>query len=322
MPPKQGYDPDFLGARLRVPLPTMTAKQQQDAARALDASSPVLAYIHYSVVLSASRRFPYFSAANVDAASLRKIAREKIFNGPDKWELDPRVAEYQWGKELYEAPSSDFDRGHMTKREDPQWGASDAAAIEAARSTFHFTNCTPQVSELNSISWRALESYIMAEASAIHRKRICVLTGPVLDEKDPVFVSRVLGMPVRLPTLFWKVVYYSDDGKALKRVGFLMGQGNLLYERRIAQRSRGARVYAPLEPLAEHYTDFKDAETYQVNIATIEQTSKLAFAPAADPYKDPRPSKLIITEVQIEGKKRSLPSAEPAVEIRYEGLTL
>ena len=186
----------------------------------------------------------------------------------------------------------------MTKREDPQWGSTEAVALEAARATFHFTNCVPQVGELNTQEWGKLETFILEKTSVPDNLKVCVLTGPVLAEEDPEFVTEVDGETVQLPTLFWKVVYYTEDGKNLSRAGFLMGQENILFDKGMAIR----KVRPAAERLAIHdrlFQDFEDAAIYQVNIQTIEQLSRLTFSPALEPYHDDRPLKLIVKKVQL-----------------------
>ena len=322
----RGYNTGFLGPTLHVPLPLLSPAQKNDLAPVSDMKDGILHYIHYSLALSRTRRFPYFTATNIDGHRFKKIRRSEVFDsGIDEWSMDERVREYQWGQALYDANKSDFQRGHMTKREDPQWGSSRMSALRAAQSTFFFTNCAPQVLELNARTWAYLETYIMREAAEINRRRVCVFTGPVLDSSDPFFVTPVHGERVQLPVLFWKVVYFSDDGRTLKRVGFLMGQERLLYSRGIASATRGVRLYNRLLPLAPHYTDFKDAETYQVNVATIESLSNLSFADASEPYRDVRPVQLILKEVDIPGKTGRTRSGAPRPgqeEITYQGLTL
>src|SRR6185369_6425672 len=113
-------------------------------------------YINYSVVLSRTRKFPFFTASNIDGAKFKKVKRK------DAWRKDKRINEkYQLGKELYGAEKSDFDRGHMTKREDVQWGDSVEEAKLGADSTFFFTNSVPQHAKLNQKIWLNLENYVL-----------------------------------------------------------------------------------------------------------------------------------------------------------------
>jgi endonuclease G len=170
----QGYQADFMGEGLEVPLPELVTAKQADLA-------PELPYTHFSVYLSRSRRFPYFTATNVNGRLARKIPREQVFaGGADRWEVDSRCPGFQWGQLLYTAPQSDFQRGHMTKREDPQWGSTDEIARRAAQDTFKFSNCVPQVKSLNIKAWGQLEMYILRKKAIPDSKLVNIFTGPVL----------------------------------------------------------------------------------------------------------------------------------------------
>jgi hypothetical protein len=45
--------------------------------------------------------------------------------------------------------------------------------------------------------------------------------------------------------------------------------------------------------------DFEDADTYQVNVGTIEFLTKLHFEPAIEPFTDNRKIKLILKEIDV-----------------------
>lgn len=321
----KGYIPDFISKQCKVPLPILSAIQQKDLAPIKGSRKKTLDYIHFSLALSKKRRFPYFTATNIDGKQFRSIPRRDLFGGSDRWSIDDRATPFQWGDELYRAAKSDFHRGHMTKREDPQWGETKDHAAEAARSTFYFANSVPQVQELNSREWRSLESYILKKQTGQHGLKICLFTGPVLSKDDPYFVTKVAGEYIQIPVLFWKVIYFTKDGKTLNRVGFLMGQKDLLLERKIAvtthPESELEHFVPPLPPL---FADFKDADTYQVNVQTIEQLSGLRFAPASEPFKDDRLLKILLKAVEVDdGLERYVPPGEePVGDFELEGLVL
>lgn len=304
MPAQKGYDPAFMGKKLPVAPPRWRKLREKDLV-SVDGSK-LLDYPHHSIALSSTRKFPLFTAANIDGGLFRKILRRVVFpSGRDEWSLDPRARDYQWGADLYAAPKSDFDRGHLVKREDAQWGADDTEARDGARSTFFFTNCVPQVGDLNRKEWRSLEDYILKKESAPNKLKVNVFTGPVLSEHDPFFVHPVKGQSVQLPVLFWKVIYFTNDGRALSRVGFLMGQRNLLLTRGIARLPEGQEKMAPAPTFFE---DYEDAATFQVNIALIESLTALHFPAAFDPYTDTRLNKIVLEEVEM--KKVKTPFAK------------
>ncbi len=312
-----GYQPGFIGEKLKVLLPQAGERNGKDIAPVKNSKDGLLHYPHHSVVLSKSRKLPLFAAVNIDGKQFRQIDRNKLFpGGSDNWTVDDRAPEHQWGNELYSAKGSDFDKGHMVKREDPQWGPADIAT-EAAKSTFFFSNCAPQVGDLNRKEWRVLEDYILKKESANVKDslKICVFTGPVLSDDDPFFANKIKGQDVRIPTLFWKLVYFTDDGKTLNRVGFLMGQKKLLLDRGI--------VTPPEEELeaVKHFDDYEDASTYQVNIALIETLTGLQFSPANEPYKDTRSTKLVMKQVDLGGLE-SFPAGDSGLEFTLEGIVL
>lgn len=291
----RGFRGDFLSPRHRVRLPRLRRHLRQAVAPVAGDRRNVLHYQNFSLVQHAHRRFPIYTAANIDGRLFKSLPRE------DRWQLEPRIApEHQWGPELYAADRSDFDRGHMTKREDVQWGNTDAEAELGALSTFFYTNAVPQVPKLNRQAWRGLEDYILKTETVERDFRITLLTGPVLAEDDPVFVTPVNGQEVRIPTLFWKVIYFTKSDGRLYRVGFLMGQEELLEQEQLVHPRPVTRS---LDPSDEEllFLQFKNADVFQVNISTISRLSGLIFTAAEEPYRDHRPTTLIHREVQTRG---------------------
>lgn len=296
---KIGYNPYFL--LQKISLPVLSNELQKLVAPVKNSNEDILHYHNYSVAQNALRKFPFYSAANIDGSLFKKITRKDIFpKGRDKWLKDKRIAyAHQWGYELYGAPHSDFDKGHMTKREDVQWGSTNESAAEAARTTFYYTNAVSQHKGINQSLWRKLEDYILHDESIDNDLKISVFTGPVLQDTDPLFVSEVRSQEIQLPTLFWKVVYYQIN-QHLYRVAFLMGQKNLLEKDQIVISSKSISMGDEL------FTDFELAETYQVNVNLIEKLTGLTFSSAIDVYSDTRPSHLILDVVNPRGSDKSI----------------
>lgn len=313
----QGYQPDFMGPQLRVPLPVLSSSQRADA-------SPELAYTHFSVLLSKARRFPYFTATNINGALFRPISREQVFaSGTDEWTLDPRATAYQWGPALYSAQHSDFQRGHMTKREDPQWGTPELAR-RAAQETFHFSNCVPQVQELNTAAWGNLERFILQKQSVKYQLLVNVFTGPALLPDDPIFVTRLAGRkPLLLPKFFWKVVYYTNDGQQLSRAAFLMGQREALLKKGIAKEPTILTKLLEFRSMLrqQHYfEDYKDAALYQVTTGFLERLTGLRFAPAAEVFTADQARDVVFKRVQVpitEQLRTGSVAATPALPLEY-----
>jgi endonuclease G len=292
-----GYDEEFLvddKIKELVSLPTLSQRQNADLAPVSGNNNGVVNYLNYSLQLSKSRKFPFFTATNIDGPLFKKGDR-------DSWKRDDRVKNYQWGSELYSANKSDFDKGHMTKREDVQWGETEGLAQVAASSTFFYSNAVPQHKDLNQRTWRKLEDYILHTETRKRSLRICVFTGPVLSAGDPLFVSRVNNEDVQLPIVFWKIVVFPKDDGTVYRVGFLMSQRQLLIK-------HGLVVVDELEGGTDNeevFMQFDDAETYQVNIATIEELTEIRMPGAIDSYLDDRPTQLILKEVEIDPELES-----------------
>jgi endonuclease G len=193
---RAGYDEDFL-TEFGVPLPGTTAIAD-DVLLVSQSDGSRLDYEHFSIVMSKSRRLALFTAVNIDGSVSVSVPR-----GGDPWAFDGRIPKAaQAGDELY--ADNDFDRGHLVRREDPNWGPT---ASVANRDTFHFTNCAPQLSVFNQRSWLSLEDYILSTTRRVG-ERATVFTGPVFRPDDPVYRG------VAIPLAYWKVVaFIHDDGR-------------------------------------------------------------------------------------------------------------
>lgn len=205
---RDGYQRDFLGDELTVPLPG------DGAANAVEE----LRYRHFSVVLHQTRKLAICAACNIDGNELRRIPRSGT------WKLDARIElGDQHGNELYQR--NDYDRGHLVRRLDPVWGSREIAA-EANEDTFVYTNAAPQHKRLNQRVWLGLEDYILDNADA-RDLRVSVFTGCIFDPGDPTHRG------VQIPRQFWKVVAFvgaggSDHEGELRASGYLMDQSHLI----------------------------------------------------------------------------------------------
>lgn len=213
-----GYDRDFL--EVPVPLPVLTDEQRRNAAKNADAGAEddptILPYTHFSLVMNRRRQLAYYTVVNIDGAQSADLLR-----GRDRWYFDSRIAESeQIGEALYSRNA--LDRGHLVRRLDPVWGTDRERAND---DSFHFTNCSPQHERFNQgqDTWQGLENYILKNADARDRK-VTVFTGPVMDEKDPVYKG------VRLPLAFWKILVYCKSDKTLAAAAYVLEQGQLIQD--------------------------------------------------------------------------------------------
>jgi endonuclease G, mitochondrial len=223
-----GYQEDFIGAgSKRVPLPGLGEWRSRDRAayRTDEPSEYVLRYEHFSVVVSCERRMPLFSAVNIAGGTrTRRISRTNV------WKLDPRIsAEYQILTECYGREDEGyFSRGHMTRREDANWGTK-TVATRADADTFHVTNAVPQAQSFNSPVWLGLEQHLLTHTNQDDMK-VSVITGPVFGKDD----LEMFG--VRVPSQFWKIIAFMHDRTgALSVTAYLASQAAQIAGLREAQ---------------------------------------------------------------------------------------
>ena len=252
---RKGYAENFLGTgKKKVPRLGL-GQWDNDAAEIQSASKKTkfLDYTHFSVAYSTSRKVPIFTAVNIDGGSAKKIKRAS-----DQWFFDLRLPrELQLSESDYGHP--DIDRGHMVRREDPNWGSMAVAKV-ANFDTFHYTNAAPQHARLNQgkTQWLGLEEYVLSNAKTYGLK-ICVFTGPVLRKQDPS-----LDNGVQVPEEFWKVVVAIDAAtKKLRTTGYVLSQGKLI------------------EDITESFV-FGQYRTYQVPVKKIQTATGLDFLELVD----------------------------------------
>ncbi|MDQ6434254.1 DNA/RNA non-specific endonuclease [Mesorhizobium sp. LHD-90] len=241
---RNGFDKDFL-AGFQVDMAKPVGARSRDVSPVGGDASGRLDYRNFSIVMSASRRIAMFTAVNIEGERSVSIERRD-----DKWSLDGRLpVEAQLGEALY--AGNRLDRGHLVRREDPNWGPD---ALVANEDTFHFTNCAPQMDVVNQKTWLGLENYILQNARA-WKDRCSVFTGPVLTGTDLRYREALI------PKAFWKVVaFLSDDGRP----------------------SATAYVVRQERELNELEAAFGAYKTYQRSVRHVEELSGLSFGPLAN----------------------------------------
>lgn len=220
----EGYVDDFLGQRIPLPKP-LKPLQKFIAVLNSNKKDTELKYDHYSVVFHSVRRMPVISAVNVDG-DLQK--RQDKSERKDNWLRDNRIDySIQLNDQYYK--NSNFDRGHMSRREDANWGDTPEIAKRNADRTCMYTNACPQVAALNQSKkkglWGELEKVVLengATKEGPHTNKITVFNGPIFKESDPVFRG------VQVPLSFYKVIFWLTDAGILKATGFKLSQENLV----------------------------------------------------------------------------------------------
>jgi len=263
---REGYDPAFIGkGKLRAPWPGLPAAVEADLAKPSDedpAKPFEIRYTHFGVRFSKRRRQPAMTAVNIDGAHRISIKRKD-----DRWFHDLRIdRELQLDKKDY--ADNDIDRGHMVRREDPNWDSAVPAgnpgnlvtdlATRANFDTFHYTNSAVQHHDFNAghAKWLGLEDYILDSAKT-HGFRASVFSGPVTrddDEADPI------GEGVIAAQEFWKLVVMEDAAQGkLHATAYLLSQGDLIHELLVKRGRNEANEGFVLGPY----------QTYQISIADL-----------------------------------------------------
>jgi endonuclease G, mitochondrial len=268
-----GYKNGFLSSGISIGFPKLNTEQKKDIVT-FNGSNTRLDFIHFSAVMCKSRRLAYFTAVNIDGKNWQDNSRSGSFKN------DGRInGDEQLGSSLYSAKKSDFDKGHLVRREDPEWGDKQLS-LKAGANTFWYTNCAPQHKKLNQEIWADLEANILHTGAAGEKLRCSVFTGPVLSPTDGTFVTKVGGQDIKIPSLFWKVVVWAkSDGKTYA-VGFIQSQEKFLLEGGIITKPMVmnlSRLKAITDEDIFEHLKFKDGKTYQVKIEEIEKQSGLKF---------------------------------------------
>jgi len=251
---RPGYDPDFLGAGAkRVSFPTLSPSLAAEAAPLINPSAynkNILHYHNYSLVMHATRRFAIYSAANI-----RFDQRFDMNRPPDVWRRDPRILDKYQIQNFYYA-SNQFDRGHLTRREDLEFGKNAKTALISAADTCHWTNCTPQHAKFNQNReiWQGIERHILEDTVLTGDLSAQVITGPVLDEGDPEYKD------IQYPLQYWKVVAAIDDTGGLSATAYIASQEAVIAKFGI----EAVDLFGPFK-------------TFQVRIAEIERLTGLTF---------------------------------------------
>lgn len=221
----RGYRSNFLGNDFRVPIPKPLKSIKNQIAKITDSSAYVLKYHKFSVIFNAFQKMPLISCINVEGDPDK---RKDFTERDDKWIRDNRIDfDYQLNNKFY--AKSGFDKGHMSRREDANWGDTPYEAKRNADLTCVHTNACPQVPELNRSNrggvWGKLEKLILeygAKKEEGKTGRISVFNGPIFKESDPVFKG------VKIPMEYYKIVMWLSDNNNLNATAFKLSQADLV----------------------------------------------------------------------------------------------
>ena len=264
----KGYQSKFLGKGIDIPIPMPRKSIQKFIAKVNGTDSMVLKYHHYSVLFHTVRMMPLISAINVDGDMRKRLDNTER---KDVWLRDTRLSfDIQLDDNYYKR--SGFDRGHMARREDANWGSTAEDAKRNADLTCMYTNACPQVAKINQSSkkglWGQLEKIVLetgAQAEKGRTAKILVFNGPIFKEDDPVFRG------IQVPMDFYKIVVWLTDGGELRATAFKLSQIDKVDDIDFEQLD------------LDQNAEFKE---YQCSIESLEKLTHIDFSAikAADTY--------------------------------------
>ncbi|OSI68623.1 hypothetical protein BSZ22_20895 [Bradyrhizobium canariense] len=327
---RDGYDPEFLpGAE--VPLPKLSRDLAKLAAKNLRAGrneDPYeLKYHHYSVIMNGARKLAFVSAVNIDGATSKDYDRStgKITDpmvgidgdgaseASELWFPEHRIRDdeqtprdFYEGQTTFDAQGNQildkrtsghrnrmFQKGHLTRRQDPLWGDDESIIKFANADTFHVTNCSPQVGFFNmgifkqgtnaemraasekqavhpggNLYWRALEEFVLTNARA-ERERVSVFTGAVFDDENdiPWDRGRQEMRGFKAPRQFWKLLLRVENNE-LQATALVADQSPLI-DYVPEALLRGEAVSKPLP--------YDKIKKYHFSVAELQKVTGLAF---------------------------------------------
>lgn len=294
----KGYNPGFIKSSVKVKLDIILTTKQKKLLPKVDGNSDnILHYNDFSILYHEKRRLPFVVMYNINGNDKANQASRPSFRS------DPRIKdECQLDQNFYdlEKKFTEFEIGHMASNNEMGRGAN---GVVKAYQTFHFTNSSPQSEVLNTGLWKGLESYVIKEAGRVaNNQKVCVFTGPVLDQKDPPYVH---DKDFQVPLVFFKVIVFEHKG-GVHSTGFIISHEKRLIEHKLIPVPVKLKTIRRGEPA---FTTYPYKEVFQVNIAFLEKITKLKFTwPGVIPLKVPEtPNMLSVVKSVMnagEAKKR------------------
>ncbi|MCA6111790.1 DNA/RNA non-specific endonuclease [Bradyrhizobium cenepequi] len=181
--------------------------------------------------------------------------------GSQSWRIDPQD---QLGGAYYN--DNDYDKGHLTRRDDAAWGSDKDDALAANWDTLHYTNAAPQYYLLNRSTdftsanldlWGDLENF-SSEQGGQQRTRLSIFNGPIFGDRDKKLDD------ARVPWAFFKIVIWRDRNEPPGAIGFVLSQRDLI------------------ENLPEEAIDPGRFSIRQKRISQIERDLDISFGPVTE----------------------------------------
>jgi len=300
----KGYDETFISQAVPVPADkVLTAGQKKLLPEVNGNNKGILNYTNLSVYYNAKRRVPFVAAYNIDGSKKATgVKRANTFRADGRIAGDCQLSQVGF-YDLWKDPAfTEFEIGHMAANNEMAWGT--AAQLQSYQ-TFHFPNSVPQAENLNTGIWKSLESYIIKEAATINNnKRICVFTGPVLQNSDPAYVK---DKKFKIPLLFFKVIVFKTP-TGLFSTAFVMSHEERLSEHNMFVKKKGLLLLAAKTTF---FDDFPYKRVFQVNIELLEQLTGMRFKwPGITPIKVPNTKNQVVRIRKIKDSKDAKKSEE------------
>lgn len=256
----EGYDPHFLGPDMPVAMPKFSRRVASDVLSGDELREGYIAdYQHYSVVMSKKNCQAYLSICNLDQMQYRTVSGRT-------WFIDDRIGEqYQMDNRYYKGEDNYWDRGHLTRRTAVTWGESDQIARRASNDSCSYANACLQHRNFNQDEWRVPEE-LAHKFERDMNGRLCIATGPLFTHSDRWFDPSDFDVtPGRIPSGFWKIIYYVDKKKTEAAGEAVLGCEAYLIdhdEASMVDRSGGRQM---------------DIVTYQVTITELSELTGIEF---------------------------------------------
>ncbi|MEX6690033.1 DNA/RNA non-specific endonuclease [Danxiaibacter flavus] len=255
----KGYQSNFLKGH-NIPMPKTQDSIKKFLAKINGTDDPVLKYYNYSSIFHSVRMMPLISAINVDGNPNKRLDTSKR---KDVWLRDTRLSfDIQLDDAYYR--NSGFEKGHMSRREDANWGATADDAKRNADLTCMYTNACPQVATINKSTrkglWGKLETIVLEKGANLENgktSKITVFNGPIFNDDDPVFRG------IQVPMEFFKIVLWLTDNGDLKATAFKLSQADNVDNIDFEQLNLDENV------------EFKE---YQISIKSLQRKTKIDFS--------------------------------------------
>jgi len=265
-----GYDPDFIGDGIRIPLPSFNRKLIKNVLRKTGSLRDDIYsdHIHFSLVMNKHTRQLIYSAYNIDQGKFRPKVPGK---GKRSWRNDRNVgAENQLDNDYYKDRKNSmgikinnpYDRSHMVMRFNNMWGTTNSESDKAGKATFIYSNSSLQHENLNKDEWKAIEINIVREFQHAANGRLSVFTGPIFGDLDR-FINLSDTDSARIPSGFFKIICFrkkhSDSGIEPGVLAFAVFQDDMVLRDRKGNRT------------------VKENTSYQVTISEIQNWTGINF---------------------------------------------